>query len=83
MSHLSRISLESSQCRECGKFFCLFCITKLFNRSDANFPLCRKLFLYKNESRITNLIFMDIKLKCPNENPKYFNYIKHLNECKF
>ena len=74
-------------CLKCGKLFCHYCLKKSIKKCKNLCPMCRAKPFKSSNCKALKITFLDIKLKCPNEpceeNPKYYDYISHLEKCEF
>ena len=74
-------------CSKCGKLFCDYCLKQSKEKLINFCPMCRAKPFKSSKCRALKIAFLDVKLKCPNdsckENPKYYDYISHLEKCEF
>ena len=74
-------------CSTCGKLFCDYCLKTSIKKLKNFCPMCRTNPFKSSKCKALKISFLDIILKCPNdsckENPKYYDYISHLEKCEF
>ena len=77
---------KARECLSCGKMFCEFCIYDWIQRNKNKCPMCNQSFQIK-EAKSFNGVFGKIRIKCIHKNceetPNYFDYVKHIENCKY
>ena len=76
-----------TDCSQCGNLFCSYCINESKKKVKDSCPVCKATPFKSSGSKALKKLFMNIKLKCPNqpcdEEIEYSEYISHLEKCKF
>jgi hypothetical protein len=77
---------KARECLSCGKMFCEFCIYNWIQMNGSKCPMCNQPLQIK-EAKAFNGVFGKIRIKCIHkickETPNYFDYVKHIENCKY
>ena len=77
---------KARECLSCGKMFCEFCIYKWSQMGGRKCPMCNQSSQFK-EAKSFNGVVGKIRIKCIHKNceetTNYFDYVKHIENCKY